>query len=82
MDIQIKLNCTPESKDFPRCIGAALAATKLFNDYSSVVGNLEGIGPEGFAEDWMKACIYNADPGFRDKVMDYFLQILKSTQNG
>ena len=77
MNIQIKLGSSPDSKDFPRCLGAALAATKLFKDYNRAKGQ-EGIGPEGYAEEWMKAIICDADPDFRDKVMGYFLQVLKS----
>ena len=82
MNIQIKLNCAANSKDFPKCLGAVLAATKLYKDYCRAIRDLKRIGPEGFAEEWMRICIQGEDLIFRDKVLSYFLQILKSVKNG
>lgn len=50
--IVVRLNCTTEQEYF-KMLGILLVAQKLLNDYLARARD-EGIGPEGFAEGWIK----------------------------
>lgn len=81
MKAKEKPNCLTNQKNIFRQLGAALAASKLFNDYISVIPYLSGIGPEMYAESWMKECIHGDDEEFRNLVFGYFLKMLKKLEN-
>lgn len=80
--IQVQLNCTTEA-EFYRMLGVIMVVQKLLNDYMSHVGE-EGIGPEGFAEEWMK--IFGLDSQAKEQVLQMFfgalLVISRSNNNG
>ena len=66
--IQLQLNCTTK-KEYYRILGVVLVVQKLLNDYMVRV-NEEGIGPEGFAEDWIKN--FGLTGILKDQVLEMF----------
>lgn len=51
--IPIQINCTTDAQ-FYRILGVMMVVQKLLNDYMSHKDE-DGVGPEGFAEEWMEA---------------------------
>jgi len=66
--IQVQLNCGTQ-REYYRTLGNLLVVQKLLNDYLSSV-NEEGIGPEGFAEDWIKS--FGLTGPIKDEVLEMF----------
>ena len=50
--IVVKLNYTTE-QEYYKMLGVLMITQKLLNDYLAQAGS-KGIGPEGFAEDWIR----------------------------
>jgi hypothetical protein len=79
--IQVQLNCSTE-QEYYRILGNLLVAQKLLNEYLSTV-NDEGIGPEGYAEEWMDN--FEVDEVMRDEVLNMFvcaLMAIARTEDG
>jgi len=67
--------------DFYKQLGAALAAAKLFKDYTITLRVLEGTGPEHYAESWMRMNLQVVDKSYEDMIMEFFLKMLKELSN-
>ena len=68
----VKLNCSTEQEYF-KMLGILLVAQKLLNDYLARAGD-EGIGPEGFAEGWIRD--FGVTGPDKDLVLQAFLTSL------
>jgi hypothetical protein len=74
--IQVQLNCSTE-QEYYRILGNLLVAQKL------LTVNDEGIGPEGYAEEWMDN--FEVDEVMRDEVLNMFvcaLMAIARTEDG
>lgn len=82
MNINLKLNCSPNNlKELQRHSSAALAASRLFNDYSKARRILLGTGPEVYAEQWIRNNLVRLDREFEDLIVMYFTKILWATRD-
>jgi len=77
MFFKIALDCSKDDpEEFKKHSAAALAASKLCNDYSKMKQVFLGIEPESYAESWMVQNLVRATREFEDLVVIYFVKIV------
>ena len=74
---RIKLDCAlDDPKEIVKHQAAALAACSMFSSYTVTRKIVVGVGPESFAESWMKTHLVSSNSEFEDLVVGYFGKIL------
>jgi len=83
MQVEVLLECNSKDPlDVYRHAGAFLASAKMLKDYLEARQVLEGLGPELYAEDWMKFNISYATIDFQNLILVYFAKILTKISDG
>ena len=78
--IQVQLNYTTE-QEYYKLLGILLLTQKLLNDYIAKKNSEEGIGPEGFAEEWIRD--FGVAGTAKDQVLETFsCALLSIARNG
>jgi len=91
MKFEGKLKCGPSSdiKEVSKHLSAVAVAFALFSDYLESVNDIEGQGPEMYAEFWMEHMLEKDESNteeFRNLVIEYFVDMLfgfsRNSENG
>jgi len=80
--VSIDLDCNiHDQKELNKHGNALLFSTKMYDDYIESEEIFIGIGPEMFAEYWIRNNFTFCDDSFGDLMLSYFVKILKATQD-
>jgi len=81
MNFDIELDCDIEDQaELLEHQSALLAAFMMFKSYYASKDSLVGIGPELYAEQWMRNFIVFSSSSFEDLILIYFTKILQGIQ--
>ena len=76
--IKVKLNSA--TNEYQQ-LGILLVANRMVNEYKNSLQRFPGIGPEAFAESWIKTYITRGNKVFKDDVIRVFISMLIGIEN-